>query len=72
MEQRLSKVGVPNSVIYLNRTPIFEMYVISCGFKNGYQQDMMCLNESHGLCAHNMITILGLIVNIIEGIFLTM
>jgi hypothetical protein len=69
---RLSMVGVPNSVFYLNRTPIFEMYVISCGFKNKYQQDMVCLNESYGLCAHNMITILVLIVNIIGGIFLTM
>ena len=39
------------------------MYVGRCGSKNGYQKDM-CL-EDIGLCAQNMITMIGSIVNII-------
>ena len=38
------KVDVPNSVTYLNRTPIFEWYVDKCGSKNGYQKNM-CLQK---------------------------
>lgn len=39
--------------------------MVWCGFKNIYQQDM-CLNEI-GLSTHNMITITGLMINIIGG-----
>ena len=42
---RFSKVGALYSVTYLNQTLIFEMYMISCGFENGYQQGMMCLKR---------------------------
>ena len=55
-----AKVDVPNSVVYLNQTSIFEWYMVWCGFKNGYQNDM-CLKEI-GIHAQNMITILGSIV----------
>ena len=37
------KVGRPNLVLYLNRKPIFEWCVGSCGSKNGHQKDIMCL-----------------------------
>jgi hypothetical protein len=56
---------VPNSITYLNRTPIIEWYLVWCGFKNGHQEDM-CLEEV-GLHAPNMISILGSIVKIIMG-----
>ena len=41
----------------LIRTPIFEWYVVWCGSKNKSQKEM-CLEEV-GLCAQNMITIIG-------------
>ena len=49
------KVDMPNSVSYLNWTPIFEWYVVRWCSKNLYPKDM-CLKrlESH---AQNMITI---------------
>ena len=50
---------------YHNSTPKFKWYVIWCGVKNGYPKDN-CLKEI-GMHAHNMIIILGLIANIIEG-----
>ena len=56
---------MPNLVTALNWTPIFEWYVIRCGFKNGYQKDMYLIEI--GLRAQNMIPILGSIVNIIGG-----
>jgi hypothetical protein len=31
--------NAPNSVTHLNRTPIFEWYVVWCASKNGYQKD---------------------------------
>ena len=46
---------MPNSVISVNLTPIFEWYVVRCGSKNGYQEDM-CLEEI-GLRAQIIITI---------------
>ena len=52
---------MPNSATYLNRTHIFEWYMVRCGFKNRYQKDI-CL-EVIGIPAQNMITILGSIVN---------
>ena len=51
-----------NSVNYLNQTHVFEWYVGRCGSKNGYQEDI-CLKEI-GLCAKNMINIIGSTLNI--------
>ena len=45
------KVHVPNLVTTLNRTPIFELYVVWCGFKNIYQKDM-CSKDTRP-CAQN-------------------
>jgi len=42
---------------FLIRTPIFEWFVVWRGSINGCQKEM-CLKEI-GLCAQNMITILG-------------
>ena len=39
------KIDVVNLVNYLNRTPIFEWYVVMCGPKNKYQTCVMCLKE---------------------------
>ena len=50
------KVDNPYSVTCLIRTLIFELYVVWCASKNGYQKDM-CLKEI-GLHAQNMISIL--------------
>ena len=58
-----TKVNGPNSVTDLDREPIFEWYAVRCGFKNGAQK-YICLNDI-GLHVQNMITILGLIINII-------
>ena len=44
-------------------TPVFERYVVRCGSKN-WHQIYMCLKEI-GLCAQNMLIILGSIVNMI-------
>ena len=62
-----TKVNRPNSVTDLDREPIFEWYAVRCGFKNGAQK-YICLNDI-GLHVQNMITILGLIVNIILFLF---
>ena len=53
-------------VTYLKWIAIFEWYVVCCGFKNGYRKGIMSLKEI-GMCAQNVITFLGSIVNIIEG-----
>ena len=37
------EVDVPNSVTYLNQMPIFEWYVVRCGFKNEHNKKDMCL-----------------------------
>ena len=58
------KVDMPNSVTYLNRTPIFEWYVDWCGSRNRCQKDNMYLQEI-GLHAQKMITILSSTVNTI-------
>ena len=58
-----AKVSGPNSVIHLQRTPIFEWCMIRCGFKNGYQNDT-CLKEI-GLVAHKLFTIMDSIINMI-------
>ena len=52
---------MPNSITYLNQKPIFYRYVV----KNGYQKDIS-LNDI-GLCAQNLLFILGSICNIIGG-----
>ena len=39
----LRKADVPHSVAFLNRTPIFEWYVVWCDSKHKYQEDIMCL-----------------------------
>ena len=57
----MHKVDVPNSITYLNQKPIFYRYVV----KNGYQKDIS-LNDI-GLCAQNLLFILGSICNIIGG-----
>ena len=38
------KVELPNMVTYLIQTPIFELHVVWCGYKNEYKKDM-CLKE---------------------------
>ena len=43
--------------------------MVRCGFENRYQKDM-CLEEI-GLHAQNIVVILGSIVNMIEGTYLT-
>ena len=49
---------MPNSVGYLNRTPIFfEWYVTGCSFENKYQKDMC--SEEVGIRAQNKVTILS-------------
>ena len=50
-------------------TPIFEWYVVRCGSKNG-QQIYIC-SKQIGLCAQNMLTVLGSIVNMIAGTYMT-
>ena len=57
---------MPNLVTCHNWIPIFEWYVVRCDPKTKYQNDM-CIKETR-LCAQNMITILGSIVNIIWGL----
>ena len=45
-----TKVIVPNSITYCNRTPIFEWCVIRIGFKNEHQKDMY-LYENWIVCS---------------------
>lgn len=59
----LVKVYVPNLVIYLHRTPRFELCVLCCGSKNKYLQDTIF--EEIGLHTQITITILISMVNII-------
>ena len=54
----LHEEDVPNLHTYVNWTPLCEWYVVRCGFKNGYQEDI-CLKEIR-LCVQNMITIIDL------------
>lgn len=59
------KVNVPNMNTYLNWKPIFEWYVLGCGFKNKYQTNT-CLNEIE-LCAQITVIVLSSIVYMIGG-----
>ena len=60
--------GTQPSITFLNRTPIFEWYVVRCGSKNGYQIGMWL--KEIGLGTQNLITILGSILNIILGSYM--
>ena len=44
------KINVPNSVTYLNRTPIFYCYVVECGSQNMIQKDTN-LEENWSTCS---------------------
>jgi len=59
----ISKFDMPKSITYLNQTPTIEWYAVRYDSNNIYHIDT-CLEEV-GLCAQNMITILGSIVYII-------
>ena len=59
-----TKIDVHDWVTYLNWTPIFRLYVIRRGSYNEYQKGVS--SKEIGLCTHNMMTILGSIVNIGE------
>lgn len=63
------KVDVCNANVAIMWTPIIEWFIVRCGSKNGYQKDM-CLKVI-GLCAHNILTILGSIVYMIGGTYMT-
>ena len=58
------KVKWPNSVNYLNQTPIFEWCLLRCDSKNRHQKGIMSSGEI-GLRVQNLLTTLGSIVNII-------
>lgn len=64
-----NRVDVTYLVTYLNCTPICEWFVVWCGFKNGFQIDMFL--KGIGPCAQKSMTILGSIVGIIEGTYLS-
>ena len=64
-----NKIDVPDSVIYLSETSIFEWYMVRCDSKNKYQKSV-CLKEI-GLHAQNMITFLNLTINLIGGTYVT-
>ena len=64
------KANVPNLVTCLNKTPLFEWYMVRCGSKNGYQKDT-CLKET-GLHVQSMIIIPGFIVNMTVDTYMTM
>ena len=42
---------MPSSVAYVNWTPIFEWFVVSCGSKNMYEKDV-CLQEIWIACSN--------------------
>ena len=64
--EKTTKVGNPYPVTFLTRTPIFEWYVVWCGFKDIYHKGIMCLKDNK-LHAQKIITIPGSTVNIIGG-----
>ena len=61
---------MPNLVLSLIQSPIFEWCVVWCGVKNGHPKGIMYLEEI-GLFAQNMITILNSMVNLIGGTCMT-
>ena len=62
-------VDVPKSTTETTWTPLFEWYVVRCGSKNWHQNDLY-LNET-GMRAQNMLTILGSLINVIDGAYMT-
>jgi hypothetical protein len=60
------KVDMPKSNIAIIWTPTFGWYVFRCEFENKHKKDM-CLKKI-GLCVQNMLTILGLVINMIGPI----
>lgn len=56
-EHNCIEVDVPNSVVYLLRTPVFKWYVVWCVSKNGHHKDT-CLEEI-GLRVQTKTTILS-------------
>ena len=58
-------VDVPKSNIGIVYTPPFEWYVVRCGSMNIHKK-CTCIKKIR-LCAHNILTILESIFNIIEG-----
>jgi hypothetical protein len=60
---------VPDSNISIIRTLIFEWYVVRCGSENG-QQKYIC-SKQIGLCAQDMLAVLGSIGNVIAGTYMT-
>ena len=65
VEQEWFTIDVLNSITYRNQAFIFEWY----SFKNKYQTDT-CLKDI-GLRAQNMMIIIGSIINISEGTYMT-
>ena len=63
------KLDVPNLVTDLNHAPMFEWYVVWCGFKNEYRKGT-CARKI-GLRVQNMITILGLVINVVGETYMT-
>lgn len=58
-----TKVCGPDSVIYINWTPIFELCMVRCASKNGCQKDMS--KNEIGWHSQNSFTILGSILSMI-------
>ena len=65
---KLYKVSRPFMVTFFNRTALWSGCVVRWGSKYAHQKDM-CLEI--GQRAQNLLTILGSIVNIIGGIYVT-
>ena len=63
------KVGMSNSITYLNQTHVSEWNVVWCGSANGCQK-YMCMNEI-GLRAQNIVIMLGSMVNITGETYVT-
>ena len=62
-------MDVLHSVTKLNRTHMFERYVVWCNSKDGYQKDVDF--EEIGLRVQNVITILGLTIDVTGRAYVT-
>ena len=60
---------MPNSSTEIIWIPVFKYYVVICGSKNRHQKDLHA--KEIRLHAQNMITILGSMVNMIGGAYMT-
>ena len=65
----VSKIDNPYLVTFLSRRPMYKRYAVWCGSENGYKKDTC--SKGIGQCAQNMAIILGSIVNIIGGTYMT-